>query len=158
MNRPMRKLCIFGSHHKYQMQSPINPFFGEHLLELIRDHHVDMLFEEATGLPRQSSVESLADKLRIGWMNIDLSREQRKTIDDAANRSIYDTFQDLTLHECRENYWVERVTETKFQSGLIVCGLCHVLSLGQKLLGFKVNGVPCFEIEAHVYDPRRDEP
>jgi hypothetical protein len=154
----MRKLCIFGCHHKYQSTSPINNFYAQHLRELIKDHRVDFIFEEATGLPPKSCVEVLADNLGIRWMNVEFTREQRAAMDDAASRSVYDTFQDLTLHDLRENFWIQRMSEQKFNSGLIVCGLCHVLSLGGKLRSVTGEQVVHFEVEAHVYDPRRDEP
>ena len=155
----MRKVCIFGAHHKYQLEFPINPFYAQHLRDLVRDHRVDTLFEEATGLPPRSCIEVLAESLNIGWMNVDFSREQRSSIDDAALRSTYDTFQDLTLHERRENYWIERISDTKTRSALVLCGSCHVLSLGVKLLRLKMaEGIQCYEVEAHIYDPRRDEP
>jgi hypothetical protein len=154
----VRKICIFGAHHKYQFGSPINPFYAQHLRELIRDHQVDTVFEEATSLPPKSCVEVLAEGLGIDWMNMDIGREQRATIDDAALRSRYDTFQDLTLHECRERFWIDRISESESGSGLVLCGSCHVLSLGERLRRLRTRTeLPCFEVEAHVYDPRRDE-
>src|ERR1700735_3543709 len=155
----MPKLCVFGSHHKYQLESPINSFYAQHLRELIKDHQVDFIFEEATGLPPKSCVEVLADGLSIRWTNIDLSREQRLSIEDAASRSVYDTFQDLALHERREEFWIERISEQDFESGLVVCGASHVLSLGGKLGRLLTDEqLVRFEVEPHIYPPRRDEP
>jgi hypothetical protein len=50
----MRKICIFGIHHKYQSGDPINPFFRQHLCELIKYHQVDAILEEGTGLAPKS--------------------------------------------------------------------------------------------------------
>jgi hypothetical protein len=147
----VRRVCIFGVHHKYQSEAPINPFFRQHLCELAKDHGIDSILEEGTGLAPKSCVEILADTLGVQWKNIDLSREYRSLIGDAAISSIYDTFQDLNLHECREWIWAIRTSAVVVNSGLLVCGICHVLSLAKKLqwLGF--------EVEAHVDGPRRDD-
>jgi len=34
-------------------------------------------------------------------------------------------------------------------SGLVIVGLCHLLSMGEKLRALD------FDVEAHLYDPRR---
>jgi hypothetical protein len=150
--KKMRKICIFGVHHKYQEETPINPYFRQHLCELAKHHQIDYLLEEATGLPPNSCVEVLAkETLGVQWKNVDLCREQRKLIKDAADSSIYDTFQDLDLHECREWVWAVRTSANVKNSGLLVCGICHVLSLAEKLRWLN------FEVEAHVYARRRDE-
>jgi hypothetical protein len=147
----MRKLCIFGTHHKYQTDNPINGVFRSHLDELIQDHQVDTIVEEATGLAQKSCIEHLADHLSVRWRNIDSTLEERELMDDAALRSKYDTFQDLALHQRREGIWAVRISEAVINSGLLVCGFTHVLSLGEKLRWLD------FEIEAHIYCPRRDD-
>jgi hypothetical protein len=50
MHHSYYKLCVFGSHHKYQSESPINSFYAQHLRELMKDHQLDFIFEEATSL------------------------------------------------------------------------------------------------------------
>jgi hypothetical protein len=145
----MRKLCIFGSHHQFQSDVPMDSAFDGHLRELIRDHRVDCILEEATGLPAKSCVELLADELGIRWANVDLTREERKVIPDAALTAKYETLQDLTLHSIRERAWIAKASEIVVSSGLLIVGLCHAFSVGEKLRELD------FEIEAHVYDPRR---
>jgi hypothetical protein len=145
----MRKLCIFGSHHEFQMDSPMDSNFNQRLRELIRDHQVDCILEEASGLPAKACVEVLADDLGIRWANIDLTSEQRKHVPDSALTGKYDTLQDLTLHSHRENVWSTKISEVVVNSGLVILGMCHVLSMGEKLRGLS------FEVEAHIYDPNR---
>lgn len=144
-------MLIFGVHHKYQLETPINPWFRQHLHELASEHQVRFILEEGAGLPPNSCVEVLAGNLGIPWKNIDLDRHQRDLIGDAANSQIHDTFQDLNLNECREWVWVVRISASVAESGLMVCGLCHVLSLAEKLCWIG------FDVEGHVYAPRRDE-
>jgi len=148
----VRTICIFGVHHKYQEETPINGFLSSHLRGLVNDHQVDTILEEGTGLRPKSCIEVLADSLGIRWKNVGLSREQRLLTPDAAKCSPReDTFQDLGLHEFREWVWVVRTSATVTNSGLLLCGLCHVLSVAEKFRWLD------FEIEAHVYCPRRDE-
>jgi hypothetical protein len=145
----MRKLCIFGMHHQFQVDSPMDSAFDTRLRELIQDHQVDCILEEATGLPAKSCVELLADELGIRWDNVDLTVEERKDVPDSALTGKYDTLQDLTLHSRRESAWVAKISEKVVKSGLLIVGMGHVLSLGEKLRALD------FEVEAHVYDPRR---
>jgi hypothetical protein len=128
---------------------PWIPPSTQRLRELIQDHKVDTILEEATGLPPKACVEALADELDIRWVNVDLTVEQRRLVPDSALTSVYDTFQDLTLHAQRENAWVVKVSEAVATSGLLICGACHVLSFGEKLRGLG------FEVEAHIYSPNR---
>lgn len=146
----MRKhVCIFGTHHEFQEDPPIDYGFNAHLRELIGDHQVDTILEEASGLPPKSCVEMLADELGIPWANMDLTVEQRKSVPDSALTGKYETLQDLTLHTHRESAWVAKVSEMVNTSGLLIVGLCHVLSMGEKLRRLD------FEVEAHVYSPPR---
>jgi hypothetical protein len=145
----MRKLCVFGTHHQFQVDSPMDSNFNQRLRELIRDHRVDCILEEAAGLPAKSCVEALADELGIRWSNVDLTVEQRKDVPDSALTGRYDTLQDLTLHSLRESAWVAKVSEIVVNSGLLVVGLGHVFSFGEKLRALE------FEVEAHVYNPPR---
>lgn len=125
--------------------------FNQFLRELISEYKIDTILEEASGLPPKSCVELLADKLGIRWANMDLTAEERALIPDAALASIYrDTLQDLSMHAQRENAWVKKVaSETALNSGLLIVGVCHVFSVGEKLLN---RG---FDVKAHVYSPSR---
>jgi hypothetical protein len=123
--------------------------YDTRLRELIRDHRVDCILEEATGLPAKACVEALADELGIHWENMDLTVKERKDVPDSALSSIYDTLQDLTLHSVREDTWIAKVSEKVVKSGLLIVGMGHVISLGGKLRAMD------FEVEAHVYSPNR---
>src|SRR5260370_7127528 len=137
-----KHLCIFGTHHEFQMDTPMDARFNQRLRELIADHKVATILEEASGLPPKSCVELLAGSLGIRWGNMDLTSEERKHIPDAATKSVYDTFQDLSLQALREDAWVQKtLSDTLLHSGLLVVGVCHVFSFSTKLLklGFPVQ-------------------
>jgi hypothetical protein len=145
----MRKLCLFATHHQFQSDSPMDSAFDGKLRELIQDHKIDCILEEATTLPPKSCVELLADEFGVTWANIDLTAERRKDTPDSALTGKYDTLQDLTLHSTRESEWVKKISETVVQSGLVIVGLCHLLSMGEKLRALD------FDVEAHLYSPHR---
>jgi hypothetical protein len=141
----IRKLCIFGTHHQFQFDNPMDSYFNTNLRALIEQYTVDTICEEATGLPPKSCVEALADELGIGWKNIDLTVEERNLISDKGDG---DQLQDLDLFEHRENTWVARISDSARASGLLICGLCHAFTIAEKVRGL-------FDVTVHVYDPRR---
>jgi hypothetical protein len=145
----MRKVCLFATHHQFQFDSPMDSAFDGHLRELIRDHKVNCILEEATNLPPKSCVELLADEFGVTWANIDLTVEQRKITPDSAPTGKYETLQDLTLHSTREKAWAKKISETVVHSGLVIVGLCRLLSMGEKLRALDID------VEAHAYDSHR---
>lgn len=144
-----KRVCIFGTHHEFQLDTPMDSNFNTLLRELIGVHKVDTMLEEASGLPPKSCIELLADEVGIRWANMDLTAEERKHIPDSALTSIYDTLQDITMHSVRESAWVAKTSDLVNNSGLLIVGVYHVQSLGEKLR--RVG----YEVEAHVYSPNR---
>src|SRR5206468_11074367 len=61
----MRKLCLLATHHQFQSDSPLDSAFDISLRELVQDHKVDCILEEATSLPPKSCVELLADEFGV---------------------------------------------------------------------------------------------
>jgi hypothetical protein len=143
----MQRICIFGSYHEFQEHTPPDYGFYKRIRSLIKEHAVDAIFEEATGLAPKSSVELIADQAGLPWFNVDLSKDERENLPDSARRGRYDTLQDLEMHRQRENAWIKRISESGSRSGLLVCGLCHVLSVGERLCS---QG---FAVETHTYSP-----
>jgi hypothetical protein len=118
-------------------------YFSSHLRALIEQHKADTICEES-GLAPKSCVETLADELDIKWKNIDLTNEERNLLLDRSDGDLVD----LDFVERRENMWVVRISKAVTESGLLICGLCHALSIAQRLQGL-------FELTVHVYEPRR---
>lgn len=123
----------------------MDSYFDTNLRDLIERCKVDTICEEGTGLPPKSCVESLADELGIRWKNIDLTVEERNLLPD---RGDGDQLQDIDFFERREKAWVERISSTVGESGLLICGLCHAFTIAEKLRGL-------LDLTIHVYDPRR---
>ena len=59
-----------------------------------------------------------------------------------------DSLQDLDLYVQREKEWIHRISAAVTNSGLLICGMCHTFTMADKLREL-------FELEVHVYDPRR---
>jgi hypothetical protein len=123
----------------------MDSYFDTNLRFLIEQHKIDTICEEATGLPPKSCVELLADELGLKWQNIDLTVEERMLIPD---RGDGDSLKDLDLFMVREKRWIDRIPEAVTSSGLLICGLCHTFTMAERLREL-------FELEVHVYDPRR---
>lgn len=91
-----------------------------------------VIFQPLHALPPKSCVELLAADFGVPWDNVDLTKEQRKGVPDSALTSKYDTLQDLGLNSTRESAWIKKISETVVQCGLVIVGLCHLLSMGGK--------------------------
>jgi hypothetical protein len=89
-------------------------------------------------------VQELAVELGLEWKNVDLTKEERKSLTDNS----VDEVQDFEFYDRRENVWVDRILEAPSKSGLFVCGLCHMFSMAQKLKD-------ACDVTTIMYDPRR---
>ena len=80
-----RRICILGTHHAYQYQAP-RPDYLRNIRDLIEMHSVDLVAEEATGIPPDDSyahqliVRVL--KSQISWKNVDLTADERRKVPD----------------------------------------------------------------------------
>lgn len=146
-----RKVCVFGTHHAYQFQLP-RPRYLPHLRDLINLHSVDLVAEEATGIPGESYIQSELSKdefkTRVSWKNVDMTREERAQLQDLSGGTLYD----FGFYMAREKVWVARTAEAMKDSALLICGLVHTFSVAAK---FELVG---FEVETHVYFDRLDVP
>ena len=147
----MRKVCVFGTHHEFQFDTPMDSAFYTHLQELIKEHQVDCILEEAAGLPAKSCVELLADALGIRWANVDPTAEERKLVPDAALTNIYDTFLDLTLHAHRENVWAAKASE------MVVNSVC-AWKAGRKVVSTAPPPVKATEVRTGVVEKKTELP
>lgn len=142
-----RKICIFGTHHAYQLGT-IRRSFVEHIRSLIVLHSVDLVAEEATDAP--TNVRLVAQALNLPWKNVDLTAQERIHVPDLNPHGI-GTQVDCDHLSLREWIWVVRTTKAMKQSALLVCGLAHTTGVAEK---FRSLG---FDVEAHVYFDKRDE-
>jgi hypothetical protein len=147
-----RKICILGTHHAYQYQAPRLAYL-QNVRNLISIHSVDLVAEEATGIPDPTYADRLIKAefdSHTSWKNVDLTVEERKKVPDI-NPMGLGTLQDFYLHTLREWVWVIRTSKAMKDSALLICGLAHTLSVADK---FQAAG---FEVEINTYFDRLDE-
>jgi hypothetical protein len=147
-----RKICILGTHHAYQYEAPRQAYL-QNLKDLIAIHSVDLVAEEATGVPNATYAQELITGefgSHISWKNVDLTAEERTKIPDINPRGL-GTLVDFDLHTLREWVWVIRTSQAMKDSALLICGFCHTFSVAEK---FQWSG---FDAEINVYFDRADE-
>jgi hypothetical protein len=149
-----RKVCIFGTLHDYQT-SVVRPQFFQNIKDLMDIHSVDLVAEEASGCPGTyaNALVELCKKMKpnitLDWKQVDLTGPERVGIPDK-NPSGNGTFHDLDFQIVREWTWVARTLMAMETSALLICGVAHTFSVGEK---FRFAGL---EVETHVYFDRRD--
>jgi hypothetical protein len=102
-NTMKRKVCILGTLHQYQYEAP-RPQYVQTVRDLIVIHSVDLVAEEASGVPGATYVQKLLSaefKSHIAWRNVDLTAEERKGIPDII-RAVLERFKIFILI-CPEN-------------------------------------------------------
>jgi len=157
----MQKLIIFGTYHDVQglskfRRNVIDPDYKTNVESLMKEHHVDFIFEEACGFG-----PSTASELSVGYVDID-----SETTDQALSRFSEDsesvflpknlgasslrlspTKLGLTVQNWRESCWVKKIKTQQFKTGLLICGVAHSLSIAFRL---QAEG---FGVEAYCYEP-----
>lgn len=150
---PIRKVCILGTLHDYQLYVG-RPQFLRTVDDLMTIHNVDLVAEEALGTMNTYArrwVDKCRDELNrdIEWKGVDLTADERKGVPDANPLGI-GTLQDLDFQIPREWAWVVRTSKAMKQSALFICGWAHVFSVAEK---FRWTG---FAIEVHVFFDKQD--
>lgn len=122
-----------------------DPMYVGLLEKLMRDEGVDFIFEEASGLGPTIAEKLALERLAFGhYVDIDPARGERAEFGIPANSSeplmigappgaAYAQWQILDAHAKREELWLRRMQQRKFESALVICGLVHLLSFAQRL-------------------------
>jgi len=138
------KIILLGLNHDVQWKDPTG-HLREIIAEQINNSSVDLVAEEATGLPT-TVAQRLACKLDKPWIEIDMSKTDRKLagIDDAlTNRLTHpiDPFENMGSRclylpqedGIREAAWVSRILKQRAEVVLCLCGFMHVDPFTEKL-------------------------
>jgi hypothetical protein len=97
---PKRRLIIFGTHHQFQLDDPMDSNFHSMLAYWIEHAKVDTIFEEApTHASTKLCVQDLALELGLDWKNVGLTTEERKSLTDDSVDEVYD----FEFYDRREN-------------------------------------------------------
>jgi hypothetical protein len=115
------------------------------LNNLMASEGVDFIFEEASGLGPTIAEKLALEQLAFGhYVDIDPARSERAEFGIPANSSeplmigapptvAFANWQVLDVHDKREELWLRRMKEHRFESALVICGLVHLLSFAFRL-------------------------
>ena len=131
-----------------------DPMYVALLNKLMVSESVDFIFEEASGLGPTIAEKLALERLAFGhYVDIDPSRAERADFGIPANSSepnmigtpptvAFANWQILEAHKNREELWVKRIEQHKFESALAICGLVHLLSFAFRLQNAKFSVQP----------------
>jgi hypothetical protein len=122
-----------------------DPMYVALLSKLMASEGVDFIFEEASGLGPTIAEKLALEQLAFGhYVDIDPARGERADFGIPANSSephmigapptvAFANWQVLDVHAKREELWIKRIKQHKFESALVICGLVHLLSFAFRL-------------------------
>jgi hypothetical protein len=122
-----------------------DPMYVALLNKLMVSEGVDFIFEEASGLGPTIAEKLALERLAFGhYVDIDPARGERPDFGIPVNSSepnmigtppsvAFANWQILEVHARREELWVKRIQRHQFESGLVICGLVHLLSFAFRL-------------------------
>jgi hypothetical protein len=128
-----------------------DPMYVALLNKLMVSESVDFIFEEASGLGPTIAEKLALERLAFGhYVDIDPARGERADFGIPTNSSepnmigapptvAFANWQILEAHAKREELWVQRIEQHKFESALVICGLVHLLSFAFRLQNSKFS-------------------
>jgi hypothetical protein len=128
-----------------------DPMYAALLNKLLVSESVDFIFEEASGLGPTIAEKLALERLPFGhYVDIDPARGERADLGIPANSSepnmigapptvAFANWQILDVHAKREELWLMRIQQHKFESALVICGLVHLLSFSFRLQDAKFS-------------------
>jgi hypothetical protein len=137
-----RKVVVLATIHAVQgaENRPLGTFedpeYRDVIEALVAHYSVDSVFEEACGCG-PTIAEKLANAHGLRYLDVD-ARALGIEIDTEEDPLIAE--EKLDAQVCREEFWVKRITEQGFGSGLFICGYLHIFSIAVRLqdAGFAV--------------------
>lgn len=132
-----------------------DPMYVALLNKLMVSENVDFIFEEASGLGPTIAEKLALEQLAFGhYVDIDPARAERLDYGIPANSSepnmigvppsvAFANWQILDVHARREDLWLQRMKQHKFESALVIVGLVHLLSFAFRLqaAGFSAQAI-----------------
>jgi hypothetical protein len=116
------------------------------------------IFEEATGHGPSIASDAAAGR----YLDIDsettdealsrFSEDSHTLVSDIAQKfkvQEIPTKLGITVQEWRESTWVAKIKTQQFETGLVICGVAHALSMAFRL---KAEG---FDVEVYCYAPTK---
>ena len=132
-----------------------DPMYVALLKKLMASEGVDFIFEEASGLGPTIAENLALEVLPFGhYVDIDPARNDRPAFGIPANSNepnmigtppsvVFANWQILDVHARREELWLQRMKQHKFESALVIVGLVHLLSFAFRVqaAGFSAQAI-----------------
>lgn len=161
-----RRVTILGTNHLFQGCSKhprivIDPLYRSLVASLIASDKVDFVFEEATGFGPTIAEEIAESMLGNGhYLDVDPMAEREAHGVGGPTARLEQLYEipkgEVPAYCCefivagqktREALWLEAMEATEFKSGLLICGLAHLLSMAFRL---EASG---YSVTAKLYNP-----
>jgi hypothetical protein len=140
-----RRVVVLGTNHRLQ-GSPLypnnvnDPGYHEKLRGIISDESIDFIFEEASQCG-PTTAEQLVDSLRrmrIRYLDIDPHPDSahKQGVLTATGQPFPRNIspEDMVEKDAkREELWCKQIAAKDFNSGLVICGCLHTLSVSFRL-------------------------
>jgi hypothetical protein len=158
---------VLGTSHQLQgiqdLQGSLCDLDYKDLLEqLIWNHKTDFIFEEASGLG-PTTARHLAQQLGRNYLDIDPNSNERQVygitqktdfhqpIDPGNPDKSSEVFWWVIAdeHAKREEIWLGKILEAKFDNGLVICGFFHILSFAFRLRSAGFHTRVCYYMPHH---------
>jgi hypothetical protein len=120
-----------------------DPAYRVVIENLVKHYSIDSIFEEACACG-PTTAEKLARAHGLRYLDVD-SRAYGIQIDTEEGSFLGE--EKLEAQVRREEFWVRKITEQGFGSGLMICGFLHTFSAATLL------NLAGFEVKVHKYLP-----
>ena len=138
-----RPMFVLGTSHRVQgspsfPNSVDDPGYSALLNRIIFEHSIDFIFEEASGCGRTTACRLAESFPSVRYLDVDPHPDLEHLsgiVDGKGNpfpRNISLT-QMIEEQIQREELWCKRIVEQDFESGLVICGFQHTLSVAFRL-------------------------
>lgn len=151
----MLKLIVLGTYHDVQGLKKFNEKFSLNVDDpnyktILREslgHGVDFIFEEAAGEGPSVASEMLANDRYIDIDSETTEKSLSRFREQVETVLFFPPPLNLLAEDWREECWVKKIKAQQFETGLVICGVAHSLSIAFRL---KREG---FHVEVCNYEP-----
>jgi hypothetical protein len=147
-----RSVVLLATLHQFQgpkFRDYVEDKSYRNLIEqIVSTKRIDFMFEEAAGRRPSIAEECANSLLQPGqYMDVDPAQNERRQygipdemltggwIDRDKRSKSEDMYgrRTVNVHDEREKYWLKRILATRFERGLVICGISHSLSFAFRL-------------------------
>jgi hypothetical protein len=145
-----RRVTVLATLHELQGAEQrhgnfFDPKYTELLDQLILAEEIDFIFEEASGLGPTIAEKVSLEKLGSNrYLDVDPRKDKRERFGIPKDSNdfymigspptvAFASWQFHEVHAKREEFWLQQLAGYEFKTGLMICGLTHMLSFAFRL-------------------------